>query len=108
MSGPTELDPSTADGLLDSGNIEGARAALEQAPAGDERFTVVRIRLALYDGSMPSGAAMQKLIQLMRRDAEWPGAKALYQEASSMAYQSRESSVSHSHPPPPIRDKGED
>lgn len=106
MPAPSEVDPAAVDGLLDAGNLEGARAALAQAPAGDDRFAVTRIRLALYDGSIPSGAAMQKLIQLMRRDPDWPGAKALYQEASNMAYQSRESSVSHSHPPPPMRPKG--
>ena len=66
---------------------------------------VVRIKLALYDGSLPSGAAMQQLIQLMRRDAAWPGAKELYQEASTSAYQTRQSSVSHSHPPPPVARK---
>ena len=43
---------------------------------------------------------MQQLIQLMRRDAAWPGAKELYQEASTSAYLTRQSSVSHSHPPP--------
>src|SRR5262245_4942312 len=107
MSGPPgEADPAAIDALLDSGNLEGARAALVQAPNNDDRFAVVRIKLALYDGSIPSGAAMQKLIALMRRDPDWPGAKELYQEASSMAYQSRESSVSHSHPPPPMRPKG--
>jgi hypothetical protein len=106
MSGNSETDPAAVDGLLDAGDLEAARTALGQAPSGDERFAVVRIKLALYDGSMPSGAAMQKLIQLMRRDPDWPGAKSLYQEASSMAYQSRESSVSHSHPPPPMRPKG--
>ena len=39
----------------------------------------------------------------MRRDPDWPGAKVLYQLASSQAYRSRESSASHSHPPPPAR-----
>lgn len=71
----------------------------------DETFAVVRVKLALYEGSMPAGAAMQALIQLMRRRADWPGAKELYQEASSSAYRSRESSVSHSHPPPPVERK---
>ncbi|HWZ90045.1 MAG TPA: hypothetical protein VNW92_14380 [Polyangiaceae bacterium] len=97
--------PEAIDRLLEREDLDGARAALQKADPGDERFAVARIRLALYDGSMPSGAAMQQLIQLMRRDAAWPGAKALYQEASTAAYQTRQSSVSHSHPPPPVEPK---
>jgi hypothetical protein len=91
--------------LLDAGDLAGARAVLSQAPEGDERFTVVRIKLALYDGSLAPGLAMQQLIQLMRRDENFPGAKALYQEASSVAWQARQSNVSHSHPPPPARSR---
>ena len=82
-----------------------ARTVLDAVPASDETFAVARIRLGLLDGSMPAGAAQQALIRLMRRDPDWPGAKQLYQEASSQAYQTRESSASHSHPPPP-KDKG--
>ncbi len=72
-------------------------------PDTDARFTVVRIKLGLYDGSIPPGSAMQQLIQLMRRDENEPGAKALYQEASRAAYRSGQSNVAHSHPPPAAR-----
>ena len=96
-----EAEPTRIDALLDAGDLAGARAVLAQAPEGDERFTVVKIKLALYDGSMPPGVAMQQLIQLMRRDENFPGAKTLYQEASRVAWQARQSNVSHSHPPPP-------
>ena len=96
-------DPVEVDRLLDAGDLDGARSALGDVAGSDERFAVVRIKLGLYDGSIPSGAAMQALIQLMRRDPEWPGAKDLYQEASNVSYRGRESSVSHSHPPPPMR-----
>ena len=99
------LEPTAIDALLDADDLDQARAALQGAPATDERFSVVRIKLALLDGSMPSGAAMQALIQLMRKDPEWPGAKALYQSASSAAFETRQSSVSHSHPPPPVERK---
>ena len=91
------------DALLEANDLDGARQALGEVDEKDERYAVPRIKLALYDGSVPSGAAMQKLIALMRRDPEWPGARELYQEASNVAYQSRQSSVSHSHPPPPMR-----
>jgi hypothetical protein len=101
MSDPT-LGPEAVDRLLEAQELEAAREALAAVPATDERFSVARIKLALFDGSMPSGAAMQALIQLMRRNPDWPGAKALYQLASSTAFETRQSSVSHSHPPPPV------
>jgi hypothetical protein len=99
------LGPEAIDRLLEAQDLDAAREALTQVSPSDDRFAVVRIKLALYDGSMPSGAAMQALIQLMRRDAAWPGAKELYQSASTAAYQTRQSSVSHSHPPPPVERK---
>lgn len=102
-----EAEPTRINALLDAGDLVGARAVLAQAPDADERFTVVRIKLALYDGSMSSGIAMQQLIQLMRRDENFPGAKELYQEASRVAWQARQSNVSASHPPPPARSRGD-
>jgi hypothetical protein len=109
MSGSTSdaVRVGEVDRLLDAGDLDGARVVLEAVPITDEAFAVVRIRLGLMDGSMPAGAAQQALIRLMRRDPDWPGAKALYQDASSQAYQTRESSASHSHPPPPT-DTGTD
>jgi len=101
------MEPVEIDRLLDAGDLEGGREALAGVEAGDERFAVVRIKLGLYDGSLPPGAAMQQLIQLMRRDQDWPGAKELYQEASNVAYRGRQSSVAHSHPPPPVEDNKE-
>jgi hypothetical protein len=100
-----QLGPEAIDALLEIDDLEGAREALFGVSTTDESYSVVRIKLALCDGSMPSGAAMQALIQLMRRNPEWPGAKALYQQASTNAFQTRQSSVSHSHPPPPVERK---
>src|SRR3569623_833421 len=99
------LEPEAIARLLEAQDLDGARRALQGVAVSDERFAVVRIKLALYDGSMPSGAAMQQQIQLMRRDPARPGAKELYQTASTSAYQTRQSSVSHSHPPPPVARK---
>jgi hypothetical protein len=95
--------PEAVDELLEAGELEQARELLVPLSPSDERYAVVRVKLGLFDGSLPAGAAQQALIKLMRRDPEWPGAKELYQRASSQAYQSRESSASHSHPPPPVR-----
>src|SRR5512146_1834819 len=91
------------DGLLEAGDLDGARDALRSAPT-DDTFSVLRIKLGLYDGSLPPGAAQQRLIQLMRRNATVYGAKELYQEASNLSFRERVSSSSHSHPPPPPSD----
>jgi hypothetical protein len=101
MVGENVTDPNAVDAMLEAGDFEAARDALSDVPDGDDSYAVVRIKLGMYDGSLPPGAAMQKLIALMRLDSNWPGAKDLYQEASNQAYSSRQSSVSHSHPPPP-------
>jgi hypothetical protein len=37
----------------------------------------------------------------MRKNPDFPGAKDLYMEASKMSYQTRQSDMAHSHPPPP-------
>lgn len=105
MADDAQLEPEAVDALLEASDLNGARGALLRAAPGDERYAVARIKLALFEGSMASGAAMQALIQLMRRDADWPGARALYQKASSAAFETRESSVSHSHPPPRVERK---
>ena len=94
----------TIDRLLQTEALDEARAALESAPR-DQTYQVLRIKLGLLSGSMPPDMAMQKLIQLMRETPDLPGAKTLYQEASKLAYSGRESSVAHSHPPPPVAPK---
>lgn len=95
------LDYGPINEQLDSGDLDLARSALDSVRAGDERYAVLRLKLALLEGSLPPGAVMQQLIQLMRRHADWPSARELYQVASRMAYSSHESSTAHSHPPPP-------
>jgi hypothetical protein len=105
---PIPDDYVTIDELLDAGDLDGARAVLAGVPASDEAYAVLRHKLAMYDGSLPPAAVMQRLIQLMRRDADWHGAKELYQEASNTAYQSRQSNAAHSHPPPPVDVPGGD
>jgi hypothetical protein len=95
--------PEAVDQLLEAGELDRARALLKDVPTTDETFSVVRIKLGLFDGSLPPGAAQEALIRLMRRDGAWPGAKTLYQRASSAAFRGRESSASHSHPPPPTK-----
>ncbi len=91
--------------LLEMGDVDSAREILGATEAQDEAYTVLRLKLAMLEGSVAPAAALQKLIQLMRVQANWPGARALFQEASRLAYAEGQSSVSHSHHPPPVRDK---
>jgi len=104
----TTQDPASIDRLLEAGDLETARAALAKVPRSDEAFIVVRVKLELYDGSLPPLAAIQQLVQLMRKKPDFPGAKELYQEASNLSYQTRQSSPAHSHPPPPVRGEDEE
>jgi hypothetical protein len=105
MSAP---DPASINRLLDAGDLEGARAELAPVPRSDETFAVVRVKLELYDGTLPPLAAIQQLVQLMRKTPDFPGAKELYQEASNMSYQTRQSTLAHSHPPPPVTGTGDE
>ena len=100
----TAQDPASIHRLLDSGDLDAARAELSQVPRTDEAYLVARVKLELYDGSLPPLAAIQQLVQLMRKKPDFPGAKELYQEASNMSYQTRQSSPAHSHPPPPAEE----
>jgi hypothetical protein len=102
MTAMTASDPASIHGLLDAGDLETAREQLAQVPRTDEAYTVVRVKLELYEGTLPPLAAIQQLVQLMRKKPDFPGAKELYQEASKLSYQTRQSSPAHSHPPPPV------
>ena len=101
----TAQDPASIHRLLDAGDLEAARAELAKVSRSEEAYAVVRVKLELYDGSLPPLAAIQQLLQLMRKTPEFPGAKELYQEASNLSYQTRQSSPAHSHPPPPVTDE---
>lgn len=103
----TAQDPASIHSLLDSGDLDAARAQLARVPRTDESYAVVRVKLELYEGSLPPLAAIQQLVQLMRKKPDFPGAKELYQEASNLSYQTRQSSPAHSHPPPPVTEDEE-
>src|SRR4051812_32883625 len=88
----TVQDPASILRLLDAGDLEAARAALSRVPRTEEAYVVARVKLELYDGTLPPLAAIQQLVALMRKHADFPGAKELYQEASNLSYQTRQSS----------------
>src|SRR3954469_20988698 len=98
----TAQDPARIHSLLDAGDLDAARAELSKVPRTEEAYVVARVKLELYEGSLPPLAAIQQLVALMRKKPDCPGAKELYQEASNLSYQTRQSSPAHSHPPPPV------
>jgi hypothetical protein len=98
---PTE--PLTdIDQMIDSGEYAKARTALGGHDASKPEVEVLVIKLGLTEGSLSSHVCMQKLIEILRRHPDTPGAKELYQKASSQSYKERSSTYSHSHPPPPV------
>ncbi|HVW28471.1 MAG TPA: hypothetical protein VHC69_24070 [Polyangiaceae bacterium] len=93
------------DDLVEQGDMTGARAALTKATGNAALTELLELKMGLYEGTVPPQLAMNRLLSLMRQDAKLPGAHALYQEASQRSYAERESSLSHSHPPPPSTPK---
>jgi len=102
---PIPSDFEALSRLLDAGDIEQVRDILAGIDAEDESYLVLRIKLSVLDGSLPPGAAMQRLIQLMRREADWPFAKECYQWTSQQAFLQRQSSAALSHIPPPVKNR---
>ena len=98
---------SEIDQLIEAGDTKLAEQKLAQASGDAHVAEVVRVKLGLALGTLAPGMAMQRLVQLMRTNAKAPGAQALYQEASRLSYLERESSLAHSHPPPPVTDPKE-
>lgn len=92
-------DPPLADAhrLIRQQNFDAARAAIAQLPAGPGR-DVAELRLELEAASDTPELVMQRLVQLMRKHPQAPGARELYRRASDEAYGARSSSPSHSHP----------
>jgi hypothetical protein len=92
------------DDLLDAGDLGAADVALESAGTEPEA-EVLRIKLMLLRRDVPPPLAMQRLIQVMRQHPDVAGGRELYQLASGLAYRYGQSSISHSHPPPPVAPK---
>lgn len=97
---PTEL--SSIDQLIDSGDYDKARSELAAHDPKKPEVELVAIKLGLADQSLSSHVCMQKLIDILRRHPDTPGAKELYQKASSQSYTEHSSTYAHSHPPPPV------
>lgn len=91
------------EGLIEQGALEEARARLAGLQGGDD-VVVVKLRLALAEESLPPDLVMQRLTQLLRKNPDTRGARALYQRASELSFEVGRSNPSHSHLPPPVKD----
>ncbi len=83
--------------LITTRELQQARDALSQLPESPGR-EVANLRLELEIGDDPPERVMQRLVQLMRKHPQAPGARELYTRCSDEAYGARSSSPSHSHP----------
>ncbi|HEX3596812.1 MAG TPA: hypothetical protein VHU80_17000 [Polyangiaceae bacterium] len=93
------------DDIVEQGDMASARSALAKAQGNAALVELLEVKIGLYEDSLAPQLAMNRLLVLMRQDANLPGAHALYQEASTRSYEGGESSLSHSHPPPPSQPK---
>ena len=96
---------SGVDALTEQGDFEAARAALGRIRENPALRDLCEVKIALFEGSLPPQVAMNRLLALMQKDPTLPGAHDLYREASTQSYEGGFSSLSHSHPPPPIKPK---
>jgi hypothetical protein len=97
------------DEIAEQGDYAGARSALASLaaahPSSQGLVDVLDVKLGLLEGTLAPQIAMNRLLALMRQDAKLPGAHELYKAASQIAYEEHSSSLSHSHPPPPMKPK---
>lgn len=91
------------DALVEQGELDAARKALAAAKENPALAELCEVKIGLSEGSLKPQLAMNRLLVLMRKDANLPGAHELYREASEMSYEGGFSSLSHSHPPPPMK-----
>jgi hypothetical protein len=93
------------DELAERGDYAAARETLARTESNAPLADLCEVKIALLEGSLPPQLAMNRLLALMQKTPNLPGAHDLYRQASAQSYQSGHSSLSHSHPPPPIKRK---
>jgi hypothetical protein len=96
------------DAMVERGEYQAARDSLAALTVGASSASLIELlglKLALKEGTLRPQVVMNRLLALMRTDAKIPGANDLYREASQLSYSEGTSSLSHSHPPPPIKMK---
>jgi hypothetical protein len=93
------------DALAEQGDYAAARAALARAGGDAARSELCDVKIGMLEGTIPAQIAMNRILALMQKDPKLAGAHELYRDASNRSYQSGASSLSHSHPPPPVKAK---
>jgi hypothetical protein len=96
---------ASIDALVESGDFVAARAALLSTRSNDALNELLEVKIGLLEGSLQAQIVMNRLLALMRREPELPGLHELYRDASTLSYDQGTSSLSHSHPPPPMTAK---
>jgi len=94
------------DALVERGNYTDARAALARTTDNPGLSELLDVKISLLEETLKPQLAMNRLLALMRKDAKLPGLQELYRAASELSYEVGASSLSHSHPPPPMKPKG--
>ena len=88
--------------LIEEGSLEDARSLLASAPDGP-LSDLAALQIAFAEGSATADQLVQRLVALMRNNPDLPGSRELYTRLSDAAYEAHQSSLAHSHPPPPVR-----
>ncbi|HVU01969.1 MAG TPA: hypothetical protein VHE30_09465 [Polyangiaceae bacterium] len=91
------------DALVEQGDYSQARATLTRTQGTPALAELIEVKIALLDGSLQPQIAMNRLLAVMRKEPKLPGLQELYKEASRLSYDEGASSLSHSHPPPPMK-----
>ena len=99
-----EIDATIEGDDLDGRTRRATERSRKQRPIS-ALVELLEIKIALRVGSLAPQLAMNRLLALMRQDSKLPGSHELYKEASQVSYDGGTSSLSHSHPPPPIKMK---
>jgi hypothetical protein len=102
---PSDLAP--VQDLLDAQDYETAQDRIEGlrgtvGPDDAPYLELLEIQLSLAKSEVAPGLALARLVAVMRDNPSIGGLKDLYQHISSLMYSSGQSSLAHSHPPPPI------
>jgi len=96
------------DRLLEAGDIASAKAAFEaarQSAPDPDLVELFEIQIAILGKQIEPDMGLTRIVSVMRRAPKLPFAKELFQRISTLAYTGGQSSLSHSHPPPPPMNK---
>jgi hypothetical protein len=94
------------DTLVEKGDYSQARAVLSRTTDSPALSELLEVKILLLEGALQPQIAMNRLLALARKDPKLPGLQDLYKEASRLSYDEGASSLSHSHPPPPMKPRG--